>query len=104
MQVSREEVERIAALAHLDLTAEELARMQKDLSRILEYVAQLERVNLEGVEPMAQVAAAGADPEAKLRADEARPGFTQEQALANAPQAAAGCFQVPRVLGGEDEA
>ncbi|MGH9535675.1 MAG: Asp-tRNA(Asn)/Glu-tRNA(Gln) amidotransferase subunit GatC [Terriglobales bacterium] len=104
MQVSREEVERIAALAYLDLSPEEIERMRKDLSEILGYVAQLQEVNVEGVEPMAQVAAGGDAPATQLRSDEAREGFTQAQALANAPQAAAGCFQVPRVLGNEGEA
>lgn len=106
MTVTRADVEHAAALAHLDLTPDELARMQTDLSQILGYVAQLQALDLAGVEPMAQIALAGAaaDPASRLRADEAREGFSQAQALANAPQSAAGCFQVPRVLGATPEA
>ncbi|MGH9489407.1 MAG: Asp-tRNA(Asn)/Glu-tRNA(Gln) amidotransferase subunit GatC [Terriglobales bacterium] len=102
MQVSREEVERIAALAHLDLTPEELARMQNDLSEILGYVALLQALDLDAVQPLAQVGGAEPGAEARWRPDEVREGFSQAQALANAPRSAAGCFQVPRVLGAEE--
>lgn len=98
MTVTRNDVEHVAALAHLDLTPEELSRMQADLSQILGYVGQLQQLDLEGVEPTAQIAA-GSSTNDHLRPDEAREGFSQAQALANAPQSAAGCFQVPRVLG-----
>lgn len=112
MTVTRADVEHAAALAHLDLTPDELARMQTDLSQILGYVAQLQQLDLAGVEPLAQIAPIAADapaaeaapdPAARLRADTVREGFSQAQALANAPQSAAGCFQVPRVLGATPE-
>jgi aspartyl-tRNA(Asn)/glutamyl-tRNA(Gln) amidotransferase subunit C len=92
------DVERIAALAHLDLTADEKTRFAKQLADILDYAQQLQQVNTEGVPAMAHVhAAAGVE-----RDDQPRPSLTPQQAVANAPDAAvdAGLFRVPRVIGG----
>ena len=92
------DVERIAALAHLDLTADEKARFGKQLADILDYAQQLQTVNTEGVPATAHVlAAAGGE-----RDDAIRPSLTPQQAVANAPDAAvdAGLFRVPRVIGG----
>jgi len=92
------DVERIAALAHLDLTADEKARFGKQLADILDYAQQLQTVNTEGVPATAHVhAVAGVE-----RDDALRPSLTPQQAVANAPDAAAdaGLFRVPRVIGG----
>ena len=92
------DVERIAALAHLDLTADEKSRFTRQLADILDYARQLQQVNTEGVAATAHVhAAAGAE-----RDDAPRPSLTPQQAVANAPDAnvEAGLFRVPRVIGG----
>jgi aspartyl-tRNA(Asn)/glutamyl-tRNA(Gln) amidotransferase subunit C len=92
------DVERIAALAHLDLTADEKTRFTKQLADILDYAQQLQKVNTEGVPATAHVhAATGME-----REDATRPSLTPQQAVANAPDAAveAGLFRVPRVIGG----
>ena len=92
------DVERIAALAHLDLTADEKARFGRQLADILDYAQQLQQVNTAGVPATAHVhAAAGAE-----RDDALRPSLTPQEAVANAPDAAveAGLFRVPRVIGG----
>lgn len=92
------DVERIAALAHLDLTADEKIRFTKQLADILDYAQQLQKVNTDGVAATAHVnTATGAE-----RDDELRPSLTPQQAVANAPDAAAeaGLFRVPRVIGG----
>jgi aspartyl-tRNA(Asn)/glutamyl-tRNA(Gln) amidotransferase subunit C len=92
------DVERIAALAHLDLTADEKSRFTKQLADILDYAQQLQKVNTEGVPATAHVhTAAGAE-----RDDHPRPSLTPQEAVANAPDAAveAGLFRVPRVIGG----
>jgi aspartyl-tRNA(Asn)/glutamyl-tRNA(Gln) amidotransferase subunit C len=92
------DVERIAALAHLDLTADEKTRFAKQLADILDYAQQLQQVNTDGVAATAHVnTAAGAE-----RDDALRPSLTPQQAVANAPDAAveAGLFRVPRVIGG----
>ena len=92
------DVERIAALAQLDLTPDEKSRFAKQLADILDYAQQLQAVHTEGVPATAHVLA-GAGVE---RDDELRPSLTPQQAVANAPDAAvdAGLFRVPRVIGG----
>jgi aspartyl-tRNA(Asn)/glutamyl-tRNA(Gln) amidotransferase subunit C len=94
------DVERIATLAHLDLTSDEKVQFARQLADILDYAQQLQAVNTEGVPATAHVhAAAGAGAE---RDDEPRPSLTPQEAVANAPDAAveAGLFRVPRVMGG----
>ncbi|MBC7186746.1 MAG: Asp-tRNA(Asn)/Glu-tRNA(Gln) amidotransferase subunit GatC [Calditrichaeota bacterium] len=68
--------------------------MAAELSRILDYVAQLEQVDAAGVEPMGQ-------PEVtvqRVRRDVVRRGLKREAALAGAPRSCAGFFSVPKVL------
>lgn len=84
----------VAALAHLDLTTDEIGRLERELPAILEYVAQLNQIDTTGVEPMSQPLVAGAP----LREDEVRTGFSQDEALANAPRKDGGMFQVPAVV------
>lgn len=84
----------VARLARLELSAEETELFQSQLGQVLEHAARLEELNLEDVAP-----AAHAVPMFNvLRADEARPGLSQEEALRNAPRSANGLFIVPRVL------
>jgi aspartyl-tRNA(Asn)/glutamyl-tRNA(Gln) amidotransferase subunit C len=92
------DVERIAALAHLDLSADEKNRFAKQLADVLDYAQQLQAVPTEGVPATAHVHAS-ADAE---RDDELRPSLTPQEAVANAPDPAteAGLFRVPRVMGG----
>ena len=91
------DVERIAALAHLELTDDEKSLFTRQLADILDYAAQLQAVDTTGVPATAHVnAALGAE-----RPDEPRPSLSVADALANAPDAArdAGLFRVPRVIG-----
>lgn len=55
MKLTKEEVKHIADLARLNLSEEEIARYQSELSYILEYIDQLQEVDTTGVEPTAQV-------------------------------------------------
>src|SRR5688500_20316398 len=92
------DVERIAALAHLDLTADEKTRFARQLADILDYAQQLQRVNTEGVPATAhRHAAAGME-----RDDALQPSLSPQQPVANAPHAAgdAALFRVPRVIRG----
>ncbi len=98
-KLSREEVERIARLARLRLGEAEARALAADLEAVLGYVAQLEQVDTEGVEPTAHVIPFATP----LRADEPGPGLSPEEALANAPAREGTAFAVPAVLEGEDE-
>lgn len=95
------DVERIAALAHLELTDDEKPLFTRQLADILDYAAQLQAVDTSGVPAMAHVSAAGGSGESGERPDEPQPSLAVEDALANAPDAArdAGLFRVPRVIG-----
>src|SRR5207245_1169355 len=88
MKVTRQDVDYVAELAHLELTEEESARMERDLNSILGYIDTLSELDTTGVEPMAQVAApinASQPEESELRTDQLRPSLPHEAALANAP-------------------
>ena len=91
------DVERIAALAHLELTNEEKQLFTRQLADILDYAAQLQAVDTTGVPATAHVnTSLGVE-----RPDEPRPSLPTDEALANAPDGApeAGLFRVPRVIG-----
>lgn len=84
----------VAHLARLELTAEETALFQAQLAQILARASRLQALDLDQVEP-----ATHASPKFDvLRADESRPGLTQEEALRNAPRAANGLFIVTKVI------
>ena len=90
------DVERIAALAQLELTDEEKELFTRQLADILAYAEQLRSVNTTGVPATAHVLG-----ERIEREDAARPSLAVEEAVANAPDAApaTGLFRVPRVIG-----
>lgn len=94
MALNLEEVRHIARLARLNLSEAEEQQYREQLSAFLEHVARLQAVDTQDVPPTATVVPV----EAQLRADEPRPGLPREQALANAPRAMDGLFQVPPVL------
>jgi aspartyl-tRNA(Asn)/glutamyl-tRNA(Gln) amidotransferase subunit C len=96
-ELTRADVERIAALAHLELTDEEKDVFTAQLAGILHYAEQIQQVDTTGVPPMAHVGS-----ERTERDDEPRPSIPVSDALANAPDPAldAGLFRVPRVIGG----
>jgi aspartyl-tRNA(Asn)/glutamyl-tRNA(Gln) amidotransferase subunit C len=94
MKISREQVLHVANLARLEVGPEEVDKLASQLSPILDYVDKLAELDLEGVEPMAhvhQIVNA-------FREDRPAPSFPTEAILQNAPQAAAGCFKVPKVI------
>lgn len=95
--ITETEIRRVAELANLALTEEEVARMAKDLSGILEHVDKLNELDTAGVEPMAQVLFEAGET-ATLREDKERTCLSNHDALANAPVAGAGYFKVPKVI------
>jgi aspartyl-tRNA(Asn)/glutamyl-tRNA(Gln) amidotransferase subunit C len=89
--IDRDQVLHVARLARLRLTDEELERMPGELTKILEHVAKMDELDLDGVEPTSHVVAL----QNVLRADEPRPCLPREKALAGAPDVVDGGFRVP---------
>ncbi len=103
--VSVEEVRRVAELANLELTEEEVPRMQRDLNAILEHVGQLNELDTASVPPMAQVGemlGAGSSEQEKtgaaLRQDQIRPSIDRKAVMASAPESDGRFFKVPKVI------
>jgi aspartyl-tRNA(Asn)/glutamyl-tRNA(Gln) amidotransferase subunit C len=82
----------------LELEPAELERMAAQLSSILDYIDQLNRLDTTNVEPMAQVLAPSASPNSSLRDDGVRPGLNRAEAMAAAPDADGTFFKVPKVI------
>ena len=95
--ITEDRVRQVARLASLALSEDEVGRMCEDMSAILRYVASLNEVAIEGVEPTFHPLPLSCP----LREDQVVPGLTQEQALAAAPRSEAGGFAVPKVLEGQ---
>jgi len=94
MPLSIQEVEHIAQLARLELTDEEKNRYREQLSAILDHVAQLPKLDTASIQPMAGVFSA----EARLRADESRPGIGPEKLLKTAAEKEQAQFKIPPVF------
>ncbi len=101
MTLSEKDVRYVADLAHLELTEEEVKKFLPQLDSVLQYVQKLNELDTSAIEPMAQVTYPGSE-NAAFRADEPRRTLAQDEALANAPEAGAGSFKVPRVIERED--
>ena len=94
-KLTREDVLKLAALAHLELTEEEIAKYQTELSDILEYVAQLQSVDVKGLEPTYQVTGLND----VTRKDEIIDyGVSQTELLKNLPDRDGNQIKVKRVL------
>ena len=93
--LSRSDVEHVAHLARLGLSAEEVTQLEGQLNHILEQFAVLSELDTEAIPPTARVI----ELENVLRDDVVRPGLDAEAALANAPERSGDHFVVPAVLG-----
>jgi aspartyl-tRNA(Asn)/glutamyl-tRNA(Gln) amidotransferase subunit C len=89
--IEREQVLHVAKLARLSFSDEEIDRLAPELSKIVEYVEQMDRLDLEGVEPTSHVV----ELQNVLREDVPRESLPKERALEQAPDAADGGFRVP---------
>lgn len=104
MKISREDVLRVAELAHLGLSPEEVETYQKQLDAILTYVDKLSEIDLTNIEPMAQVlyspsTQGPADSDhPELREDILRPCDVADDVLAGASDASKPFFRVPKVI------
>lgn len=107
MKISREDVLRVAQLAHLDLAPEEVETYRGQLDEILSYVGKLQELDVSNVEPMTQMRPRNADAtsgasapgnELELRDDVVVPCDVADAVLVEAPDAAKPFFRVPRVI------
>lgn len=89
--IGHDEVLHVARLARLALAEEEIEPMARELTAMLEHVARIEELDLEGVPPTSHVV----EMTGALRPDEPRPCLPREVALAQAPEVADGGFLVP---------
>jgi aspartyl-tRNA(Asn)/glutamyl-tRNA(Gln) amidotransferase subunit C len=88
------DVNYVAHLARIGLTAEEQEKFGAQLSNILGYIAKLNELDVAGIEPTAH-----AVPLVNVfRQDEIRPSLSPEDALRNAPASANGLFMVPKIV------
>ena len=94
MAVTKEDVEKIAVLAKLKFDDAEKEKLQKDMNRVLEYIDQLNELDLEGVEPMENIN----DTENVFREDKTEKWLDTEEALKNAPDKASRYVKVPKVI------
>ncbi len=94
MALSRDQVRTIALLARIRARDEDLDRLAKEISGILDWIAQLNEVETEGVEPMTSVA----DMTLPLRRDAITDGGDAAAVLKNAPEPAEGFYAVPKVV------
>ena len=94
MKLSRAEVEKVAALARLELSAEEVEHLSEDLSSILSYIAKLEELDTTEVEPTSHVV----EMKTPFRDDVVTNEPATDDALANAPEREEGYFVVPSII------
>lgn len=101
-RVSLDDVRHVADLANLELTADELPRMARDLDAVLGYIDQLNELNTSDVLPMAQASEAlGLQPAQHgetLRRDEVRPSVDRGLVMHEAPETDGRFFKVPKVI------
>ena len=101
MPITRDEVEKIALLANLELTGEEKAAMTVQLAEIVDYIDQLNELETAAVRPWSQRSAGDVGASFATREDQSLPGLGQERALEAAPDPEDGHFTVPRVIGSQ---
>jgi aspartyl-tRNA(Asn)/glutamyl-tRNA(Gln) amidotransferase subunit C len=94
MKISTEDVQKLAHLSRLQLNDTETEAMKEDLTKILDFVAAIEAMDLEGVEPLVYMT----ERENVLRPDEPKTIMTHAQAMENAPDADSDYYRVPRVV------
>lgn len=102
VEVTLDEVRHVAELANLELTNEELPRMQHDLNAVLGYIAQLNELDTAGVQAMAQVGEMLGNEVHQygetLRQDAIAPSLERATVMSVAPETDGKFFKVPKVI------
>ncbi len=94
MSLSAQDIERIAHLARIRVTSDEVLQVQSKLEGIFKLIDEMQAVNTQGVEPMSH----GLDMVLRLRDDTATAPNERDKFQKNAPNAAEGYFLVPKVI------
>jgi aspartyl-tRNA(Asn)/glutamyl-tRNA(Gln) amidotransferase subunit C len=94
MAITRDEVFQVARLARLEISPAEADRLTEQIDRILDYVRQLERLDIHDVVPTSHAVDMGTS----FRDDTVLPFGDREAILANAPDRAGEFFRVPRII------
>ena len=94
MDITKQDIEKVAKLARLELTEREQAAFATQLSQILTHVETLKQYDTTGVEPTATVLGQVN----VFRPDMARPSLSVERAVSNAPESVDGFFVVPKII------
>ena len=92
MKITHDEIYHIARLARIDIPEERFDKLAADMENIVDMVAQLQQVDLTGIEPDLS------EEYNVFRDDVVMPSLTREQVLSNAPRTEAGCVLVPKVI------
>ena len=93
-RITDETMEYVEILAKLELTEEERAQAKADMSRMLDYIDQLNELDTSGVEPMTHICPVNN----VFREDEENAEWSREEILENAPKQKDGFFQVPKTV------
>lgn len=96
-KITEDQVRHVAKLSRLSLTDEQITFFTSQLGDVLDYVAKLNELDVENVEPMAHPTGMTGN----LREDEPTEPLPVDRALENAPESDPPFFKVPKVLGGE---
>jgi aspartyl-tRNA(Asn)/glutamyl-tRNA(Gln) amidotransferase subunit C len=96
MALTRKQVEHVAKLARLSLSEAETEMYTEQLSRILEHVESMNRLDTGNVAPTYQAVAL----QNVLRADQPHQSLERDKLLIQAPDHEAGCFKVPKITEG----
>jgi aspartyl-tRNA(Asn)/glutamyl-tRNA(Gln) amidotransferase subunit C len=92
MSISLEQIKHLAHLSRLEFSEEELKEMQGDMGKILDFVAQIDALDLSGIEPLTQMS----DSVNVMREDQTKGMIQKAEALKNAPDANSDYFRVPK--------
>ena len=94
MALTEKDVDHVAKLARLEISADERALYTKQLAAILEHADGLAKVDVAGVKPTAHILPL----QNVFRSDVVKPSMPREQILSNAPDKAKGSFRVPKII------
>lgn len=94
MKVTDHEVQNLAHLSRLELNKSESAEMKKDLSKILDFIASIEEIDIKNIEPLVYMT----DSENVLRDDIVSSELSLEKAMKNNPDQGSNYFTVPKII------